>query len=105
MAKAKKKRKSYGVPVVAQMRGSQVWVWVNGALVVFEKPLTNAITKYVAKKMGVPQAKVRPWVLAAVRSARLKKSSNYRVKKVSSFKKARAMKVGRSSVRYRVLRR
>ena len=44
------KRKPNGVPVVAQMRGSQTWVWVNGALIVFEKPIVNIVTKYVAKK-------------------------------------------------------
>ena len=100
-----KKRKASGVPVVAQMRGKQTWVWVNGALVVFERPIVNIVTRYVAKKMGMSQTKVRPWVRAALRAARNKMSSNYRLKKVKTFKKARSMKVGSSSVRYRVLRK
>ena len=99
------KRKPNGVPVVAQMRGSQTWVWVNGALIVFEKPIVNIVTKYVAKKIGVSQSKVRPWVRAALQVARKKMSSNSRLRKVRSFKKARYMKSGKSSVRYRVLRK
>ena len=100
-----KKRKASGVPVVAQMRGKQIWIWVKGALIVFERPIVNIITKYVAKKMGLPEATVRPWVRAALRAARNKIPTNYRLKKVRSFKTARSMKVGSSSVRYRVLRK
>lgn len=107
MAKKRKKSFSRGVPVVAQMRGSQVWVWVKGALIVFERPLVNVITKYVARKMGVPQSQVRPWVVAAIRAARaaVSRRGSSKSKKISSFKGSKSIRMGKSAVRYRVLRR